>query len=51
MTVTRPGVLMLISAACFLIAALTVAFGLDIGPALAWAFGGFSAWALSGSGL
>lgn len=42
-------ILLFVSAACFLIAALTAAFGIDLGPALAWVFGGFSAWALSGA--
>lgn len=32
---------------CEMIAALTVAIGLGIGPALAWAFGGLAAWFLS----
>jgi hypothetical protein len=36
-----------IGAICFAIAALTVAFsGFDIGPALAWFYGGFAAWLL-----
>jgi hypothetical protein len=38
---------MLAAAVCMFIAALTVAVGLHIGPALAWVFGGLSAWALA----
>ena len=51
MKFTHSVLLMFVSAVCFLIAALTAAFGIDIGPALAWAFGGFAAWVLAGSGL
>lgn len=42
-------VLFLIAAVCFLIAALTVATSLNIGPAVAWFYGGFAAWMLTGA--
>lgn len=42
--------LLLIAGICFFIAALAAAGIADqMGPALAWAFGGFSAWTLSGA--
>lgn len=47
---TRSQFLMLIAAVCFLLAAVVVAFSAPLGPALAWAFGGFSAWTLAQSG-
>jgi hypothetical protein len=42
--------LLVVSAVCFFLAALTVA-GSDIldAPVWAWGFGGFSAWALAGA--
>jgi len=41
--------LLLVAAACFLIAALAAAVaGFPLGPPLAWIAGGLSAWALSG---
>lgn len=39
--------LMFIAFVCLLIAALTVAGAFNIGPALAWVFGGLAAWALA----
>jgi hypothetical protein len=43
-------ILLLIGGVCFLIAALSAADILNqVGPDLAWAFGGFSAWTLSGA--
>lgn len=45
--ITRSGLFIIVAFACFLIAALTVALGPLIGPALAWGFGGFAAWMLS----
>lgn len=44
---SRSRLLMLIAAACMLIAALTAAGAFWIGPMWAWAFGGLSAWALA----
>jgi hypothetical protein len=42
--------LLFIAGICFLLAALIAAGIVDgIGPDLAWAFGGFSAWTLSGA--
>lgn len=42
--------LLLVGGICFLIAALSAAGILNqVGPDLAWAFGGFSAWTLSGA--
>jgi len=40
-------VLLVVAFACLLIAALTAAGIVAIGPALAWAFGGFAAWLLA----
>lgn len=39
--------LMVLAAALFVVAALDAAFTWNIGPALAWAFGGFAALCLS----
>ena len=47
--VTLIRVLFFIAFVCFLIAALSEAFHIHIGPALAWAFGGFAAWMLTGA--
>jgi hypothetical protein len=44
---TAVRVLIFIAFACFLIAALTVATSLNIGPALAWFYGGFASWMLA----
>jgi len=42
--------LLRVAAGVFLaLAALITAYGWDIGPAWAWAFGGLSAWVLSGA--
>lgn len=42
--------LLFVAGICFLIAALSAANILkEAGPYLAWAFGGFSAWTLSGA--
>lgn len=41
--------LLVIAGTCLLLAALTVAFGIGLGPALAWGAGGFAAWAWSGA--
>lgn len=48
----RPGItllrlLLFIAFVCLLLASLTTAFGLDIGPALAWVYGGLAAVALA----
>jgi hypothetical protein len=40
-------VLMLVAAVCMVIAAFTETGDLHWGPALAWVFGGLSAWALA----
>jgi hypothetical protein len=43
-------IVLLVGGICFLIAALSAADILNqVGPDLAWAFGGFSAWILSGA--
>jgi hypothetical protein len=43
--------LAVIGGGCLLIAALSVAFtGVKIGPAWAWAFGGFASWCLAWAG-
>jgi hypothetical protein len=49
MKMTGSRLLLFVSAVCFILAALTAAFGLDVGPDWAWGFGGFAAWALSGA--
>ena len=47
MVLTVPRVLLFIAFLCGLIAALVFAFGLGVGPALAWLAGGFASWWLA----
>jgi hypothetical protein len=47
MVITLPKVLLFIAFACGLLAALSFASVVDIGPAWAWLAGGFAAWWLA----
>lgn len=44
---TANRLLLFVAFVCFLLAALITAFKLDIGPALAWGWGGFASWLLA----
>lgn len=47
MTLSLSRLLLFVAFVCGLLAALVFAFGLGIGPALAWLAGGFASWWLA----
>ncbi len=49
MTLTANRLLLLVAFVCFLLAAFVFAWGIPVGPPLAWLAGGFASWALAGA--